>query len=55
LQAVGTPNELKQTVARDATLEDVFRRYAGSDLAEDTSQTGFRAVRSTRKTARRVG
>jgi ABC-2 type transport system ATP-binding protein len=55
LQAVGSPNELKQTVARHATLEDVFRHYAGSDLAEDTSQTGFRAVRSTRKTARRVG
>jgi ABC-2 type transport system ATP-binding protein len=54
LQAVGSPNELKQTVAPDATLEDVFRHYAGSDLAEDSSQTGFRAVRSNRRTARRV-
>jgi ABC-2 type transport system ATP-binding protein len=54
LQAVGSPNELKKTVARDATLEDVFRHYAGSDLAEDNSQTGFRAVRSSRRTARRV-
>ena len=35
LQAVGSPNELKQTVSPDATLEDVFRHYAGSDLAED--------------------
>jgi len=54
LQSVGSPTELKQTVSPDATLEDVFRQYAGSDLGEDTSWTGFRAVRSTRKTARRV-
>jgi len=54
LQAVGSPAELKQTVSPAATLEDVFRHYAGSDLAEDSSQTGFRAVRSSRRTARRV-
>jgi ABC-2 type transport system ATP-binding protein len=64
LQAVGSPTELKRAVsAREhvaadaapaATLEDVFRHYAGSDLGEDTSQTGFRAVRNTRRTARRV-
>jgi ABC-2 type transport system ATP-binding protein len=54
LQAVGSPAELKRTVAQDATLEDVFRHYAGSDLGEDTSQTGFRAVRNSRRTARRV-
>jgi ABC-2 type transport system ATP-binding protein len=64
LQAVGTPSELKRTVsaqahvaanaAPSATLEDVFRHYAGSDLDEDTSQAGFRAIRNTRRTARRV-
>jgi ABC-2 type transport system ATP-binding protein len=64
LQAVGSPTELKQTVSAQghvaadapssATLEDVFRYYAGSDLDEDTSQTGLRAVRNTRRTARRV-
>jgi ABC-2 type transport system ATP-binding protein len=54
LQAVGSPAELKRTVSDEATLEDVFRHYAGSDLGEDTSQTGFRAVRSSRRTARRV-
>lgn len=54
LQAVGSPDELKQTVSPDATLEDVFRHYAGTDLAEDSSQAGFRAIRSTRRTARRV-
>src|ERR1700752_2756267 len=54
LQAVGSPAELKRTVSAEAILEDVFRHYAGSDLGEDTSRTGFRAVRSTRKTARCV-
>jgi ABC-2 type transport system ATP-binding protein len=54
LQAVGSPTELKRKVSPDATLEDVFRHYAGSDLDEDTSQDGFRAVRSSRRTARRV-
>jgi ABC-2 type transport system ATP-binding protein len=54
LQAVGSPAELKQTVSAHATLEDVFRHYAGSDLAEDTSQTGLREIRSSRRTARRV-
>jgi ABC-2 type transport system ATP-binding protein len=32
LQAVGSPAELKQNVSPEATLEDVFRHYAGSDL-----------------------
>ncbi len=54
LQAVGSPAELKQTVSPDASLEDVFRHYAGTDLAEDSSQAGFRTIRSTRRTARRV-
>nr|WP_204804762.1 ATP-binding cassette domain-containing protein [Mycobacterium riyadhense]VTP01500.1 Daunorubicin/doxorubicin resistance ATP-binding protein DrrA [Mycobacterium riyadhense] len=35
LRAVGTPAELKSTVAPNATLEDVFRHYAGSDLDDD--------------------
>ena len=54
LQAVGSPEELKQKVSAEATLEDVFRHYAGSELGEDTSRTGFRTIRSTRRTARRV-
>ena len=54
LQAVGSPAELKRTVSPQATLEDVFRRYAGADFAEDASQTGIRDVRSSRRTARRV-
>jgi ABC-2 type transport system ATP-binding protein len=54
LQAVGTPAELKATVSRKATLEDVFRHYAGSDLGDETSRAGLRQIRSSRRTARRV-
>jgi ABC-2 type transport system ATP-binding protein len=58
LQTVGTPNELKAALSSDdapaATLEDVFRHYAGSDLAEDSTRRGLREIRSSRKLARRV-
>jgi ABC-2 type transport system ATP-binding protein len=55
LQAVGTPAELKANVSKEATLEDVFRHYAGSALGEESSRTGLREIRSSRRTARRVG
>jgi ABC-2 type transport system ATP-binding protein len=55
LQAVGSADELKATVSADATLEDVFRHYAGSDLTDDNPRSGLREIRSTRKAARRVG
>lgn len=54
LQAVGTPSDLKARVSRNATLEDVFRHYAGSDLGDETLPTGLREIRSSRRTARRV-
>ena len=54
LQAVGSPTELKATVSPDASLEDVFRHYAGFDLGDDTSQSGLREIRSSRRAARRV-
>ena len=54
LRAVGTPTELKRNVSAEATLEDVFRHYAGTDLDQDTSRTGLQEVRSSRRTARRV-
>jgi len=55
LQAVGSPAELKAGVSPTATLEDVFRHYAGADLAAGgDSQKSFREVRSSRRTARRV-
>ncbi|MFE7980157.1 ABC transporter ATP-binding protein [Streptomyces shenzhenensis] len=65
IQALGTPAELRQGLAdrrRAAgapatdplpTLEDVFRDVAGSGL--DDQSGGFRDVRSTRRTAHRVG
>ena len=55
LRAIGTPSELKWTVSPDATLEDVFRYYAGSDLAGDTASEGIRDIRSRRRAAGRVG
>ena len=39
LQAVGAPGRAQAArCRRHATLEDVFRHYAGSDLADDTSR-----------------
>lgn len=61
LQAVGTPSELKERVLKatdtqDASLEDVFRHYAGSNLTDAEQQSGgMREVRATRRTVRRVG
>ncbi len=61
LQAVGSPAELKAGLSSDAattaTLEDVFRHYAGSDLAADPAEAarrGLREIRSSRRVARRV-
>jgi ABC-2 type transport system ATP-binding protein len=58
LQAVGSPADLKAGLSSDgtptATLEDVFRHYAGSDLTDDATHRGLREIRSSRRTARRV-
>ncbi|GEK01746.1 ABC transporter ATP-binding protein [Streptomyces sp. 1-11] len=60
VRALGTPAELRRGLAEREgadflpTLEDVFRDVAGSGL-DDHSGGGFRDVRSTRRTARRVG
>lgn len=60
LRALGTPAELKAKVAPaeasdGASLEDVFRHYAGSELTDDGQQAGgIREVRAARRTARRV-
>lgn len=59
LQAVGTPADLKAELATEASptvsLEDVFRHHAGSDLSDDAARQGLREIRSSRRTARRVG
>lgn len=55
LRAVGTPAELKSRVSPGATLEDVFRHYAASDLAEESeASASFREIRSSRKVASRA-
>jgi ABC-2 type transport system ATP-binding protein len=54
LQTVGSPAELRAGIGPDATLEDVFRRYAGAGL-EDYGTEGVRNVRRSRTTARKLG
>ena len=54
LQAVGAPTVLRGQIGPEATLEDVFRRYAGVELA-GTEQKGMRDVRRSRTTARKLG
>ena len=55
LRAGGTPAELKAKVGPEATLEDVFRHYAGSGLAEEAARAGLGEIRSGRKAARHAG
>ena len=52
LRALGTPAALKAELHSDATLEDVFRYHTGDEPADHGD---FRDVRSTRRTARRLG
>jgi ABC-2 type transport system ATP-binding protein len=54
LRAVGSPLELKAQLGPDASLEDVFRHYTGERLYDEQGG-GLRDVRSTRRTARRLG
>ena len=53
VEVLGTPEELKRSIGPEASLEDVFRHYSGSQL--DGEDGGFRDVRSTRRIARRLG
>ncbi|WP_443034795.1 ABC transporter ATP-binding protein [Streptomyces sp. BE308] len=60
IRALGTPDSLKSGLERLApagrapTLEDVFRYYAGNGL-DDEEGGDFSDVRSTRRTASRLG
>jgi ABC-2 type transport system ATP-binding protein len=54
LRTVGTPSDLKAELGPDASLEDAFRHHTGSGLI-DEEKGGLRSVRSTRRTARRLG
>jgi ABC-2 type transport system ATP-binding protein len=53
IRASGTPQSLKADLGPAATLEDVFRHHTGSLLEE--KEGTIRDVRSTRRTARRLG
>jgi ABC-2 type transport system ATP-binding protein len=59
IRASGTPSELKAALAADSgrtpSLEDVFRHFAGDELAAQNDGGEFRDVRRTRNTASRVG
>lgn len=55
LQAVGAPAELRAQIGPEATLDDVFRHYAGARLDQETSRGGMRSVRATRRSAQRLG
>src|SRR5262249_9027235 len=52
VRAMGSPDALRRELGPEATLEDVFRHHTGSQLEDEG---GFRDVRSTRRTARRLG
>lgn len=52
VRAVGTPAELKAQLHEGATLEEVFRHFTGDVLLD---QGSLRDVRTTRRTARRLG
>jgi ABC-2 type transport system ATP-binding protein len=54
LRAAGSPAELKAGLAPEASLEDVFRHYTGESLVPE-EKGALRDVRSTRRTARRMG
>jgi ABC-2 type transport system ATP-binding protein len=56
IRATGTPDELKATLADGASLDEVFRHYTGGELDDgEPEKGGIRSVRSTRRTARRLG
>ena len=55
LAASGPPRELKAALGPDATLETVFRHYAGAELSDSAEKGGLDDVRRSRRTARRLG
>lgn len=55
IAVAGSPAELKAELGPAATLQDVFHRWAGAELAGDTGTGGLADVRSGRRTAHRLG
>src|SRR5579859_1016778 len=54
INAIGSPSELKRALGPNATLEDVFRHFAGEHFEEEGGGS-LKDVRAVRRTARRVG
>ena len=52
IAAIGTPQELKDSIGEGATLDQVFAHFAGAELEKGGS---FREISRTRRTARRMG
>jgi ABC-2 type transport system ATP-binding protein len=55
IRSQGTPAELKARLGPGATLDDVFRHDVGTDIEDEEMTGGGRDVRSTRRTAQRLG
>jgi ABC-2 type transport system ATP-binding protein len=56
IRALGSPEDLKDELGPGTTLEDVFRRYTGNSLeGQEEGKGGMREIRTTRRTAGRVG
>jgi ABC-2 type transport system ATP-binding protein len=53
IQKVGTPEELKAPLGKDATLDDVFASLTGSQIEEP--EGGYRDARRTRQSLRQRG
>jgi ABC-2 type transport system ATP-binding protein len=52
ITAVGSPSELKASVGENATLDDAFAYYSGSEV---DSAGGYRQASRVRRIVRRVG
>ncbi|MBV8951059.1 MAG: ATP-binding cassette domain-containing protein [Actinobacteria bacterium] len=55
IRALGTPTELKQAIGPEASLEDVFRHHTEASGDADAEGSAFRDIRTTRRTAGRLG
>jgi ABC-2 type transport system ATP-binding protein len=53
IRVSGTPEELKASVGSGASLEDVFRHYAGEHFEQEGGS--LKDVRAVRRTASRLG
>lgn len=55
VQRTGSPQDLKAALGPDATLDEVFRHFAGAALGDSVEGGDFKSVRRARRTARRLG